>query len=513
VLGGKALGDVEGAHRRPGHLGTKDVGGDDKYTAHGRPRLAAVAEGSLTAMVEPTVRKRNGRERGPGPGWPAALLGAVYLTAVLPYSLLTPAWEPNDELAHTAYVEYIVAHGSLPRIALANGVESHQPPLYYLLAAAWQELLRIPAFLPSASAIPGGPRHTSPGAWLTYWHQYTRAQHTNAIYLHELRLLSVGLGLATVLLGYGCARLVLSRPLPAFAAGLAVALFPKLLVVDSAVSNDVLVIALCALALMLFLLSERARQEGDEARRRWLMLALGASLGLAAIAKFNSLPLAVLLLVLATLPAVRHRAMVIDTAIAAGGFVVVSGWWFVRNQVLYGQFLATRATEAYLKSWDAALIEPVSWTDAARFTRFVPSSLYHSVWYDGAANQWLLPNWMDNVLWALAGLSVVSAAGAFATRGRPAALALKGGLLAGLAVAGSVLAGIVAVVLIAQTTTQAEGRIAFIGLVGFAIVLVLGTDAGRSQGRWRAAVLLWPAILVGVNLYVLAKFLLPLGGL
>jgi len=472
-----------------------------------------VIEGSLTAMVQPTARKRNGREQGPGPRLALPLLSAAYLAAALPYSLLTRAWEPNDENAHATYVEYIVAHGSLPRIGLANGVESHQPPLYYLLVAAWQELLRIPAFVPSTSGIPGAPPRTAPGAWLTFWHHYTRAQHQDAVYLHELRLMSVFIGLATVLLSYGCARLVLSRPLSAFAAGLTVALFPKLLVVDSALTDDGLVIALSVLGLFMFLLSEEARRQGDEARRRWLMLALGVSLGLAAITKFNSLPLAVLLLALATLPALRSRAKMLDSAIAGAGFLATSLWWFVRNETLYGQVLATKATEAYLKAWAPALIVPVPWTDASRFARFVPSTLYHSVWYDGGANQWLLPNWMDNVLWAAAALSAVSAVGAvFGTR-RDARLRPTGAL-GGLAVAGSIVAGIMAVLLIAQTTTQAEGRIAFVGLAGFAIVLVLGTDVGRPRGRLgRAAVFTWPALFVGVNVYVLATYLIPLGGL
>ena len=74
------------------------------------------------------------------------LISGVYLALALPYSLLTRAWEANDELDHATYIEYIVRHGGLPRISALNGHESHQPPLYYLLAAGWQKLLGIPAF-------------------------------------------------------------------------------------------------------------------------------------------------------------------------------------------------------------------------------------------------------------------------------------------------------------------------------------------------------------------------------
>ena len=190
--------------------------------------------------------------------WSAVLLlTAVYLVAALPYSLLTRAWEPNDEIDHALYVEYIISHGSLPRIGLVNGVESHQPPLYYLLVAGWQELLRIPAFVPAPTPNPDAPASGRPGRYLIFSDRYTALQHQDAVYLHELRLVSVLLGLATVLLSYGCARLVLSRPLAALSAGLLVALLPKQLVVDSTLTNDAPVITLSALALFIFLLSER----------------------------------------------------------------------------------------------------------------------------------------------------------------------------------------------------------------------------------------------------------------
>jgi 4-amino-4-deoxy-L-arabinose transferase-like glycosyltransferase len=439
----------------------------------------------------------------------------VYLAAALPYSLLTRAWEANDELDHATYIEYIVAHGALPRISALNGHESHQPPLYYLLAAAWQKLLGIPAFKPSATPNPDVAAESNAGRrFLELSHHYTPLQHENAVYLHEIRLLSVVFGLATVLLSYGCARLVFVRARTALSAGLVVALLPKQLVVDSVVTNDSLVITLCALGLFLFLLSERARREGQQARRRWLLLGLGVALGLAAITKFNSLPLAVLLLFLTALPAVRRWRLLADSAVAGAGFCSVSLWWFVRNKILYGQFLASRASLAYLKAWLPPLVVPVSWTNTGRFLHFVPSQLFRSVWYDGGWNQFDLPKWMNLGLWALAALSMISAGVALRSRWPRAVLVSSTSALAVWAIVGVVFAGIAAVVIIAQTTTQAEGRVAFVGLAGFAILLALGTDLGTARGRLALAVVFtWPVILVGVNVYVLFNYLVPFGGL
>jgi 4-amino-4-deoxy-L-arabinose transferase-like glycosyltransferase len=443
------------------------------------------------------------------------LLSGVYLALALPYSLLTRAWEANDELDHATYIEYIVRHGALPRISGLNGYESHQPPLYYLLAAAWQKVLGIPAFTPSAMPNPNVAAESNAGRrFLELMHNYTLVQHQDAVYLHELRLLSVLFGLATVLLSYGCARLVFARAGAALSAGLLVALLPKQLVVDSVVTNDTLVITLCSLALFIFLLSEKARREANEPRRRWLMVALGITLGLAAITKLNSLPVAGLLVCLTAVPALRQRRLFADSALAVAGALAVSLWWFIRNKVLYGQFLASRATLAYLKAWLPPLVVPVSWLNTGRFLHFVPSQLFRSVWYDGGWNQFDLPKWINILLWILAAVSVISAAVMLRARGRrgPFRPSVSGLALCG--IGGVVLAGIAAVLIIAQTTTQAEGRVAFVGLAGFAILLVMGTGRGASQSRLaQAAVFVWPAVLVAVNVYVFANYLVPLGGL
>jgi uncharacterized membrane protein YhaH (DUF805 family) len=443
------------------------------------------------------------------------LLSGVYLALALPYSLLTRAWEANDELDHATYIEYIVRHGALPRISALNGHESHQPPLYYLLAAAWQKVLGIPAFTPSAVPNPDVAADSNAGRrFLELLHNYTPAQHQDAVYLHELRLLSVLVGLATVLLSYGCARLVFARAEAALSVGLLVALLPKQLVVDSVVTNDTLVITLCALALFIFLLSEKARRESQEPRRRWLMVGLGITLGLAAITKLNSLPLAGLLLCLTAVPALRRWRLLADSALAVAGALAASLWWFIRNKALYGQFLASRATLSYLKAWLPPLVVPVSWTNTGRFLHFVPSQLFRSVWYDGGWNQFDLPKWMNVLLWILAALSMISAAVMLRAKRWRGALRPSVSGLALWGIAGALLAGIAAVVIIAQTTTQAEGRVGFVGLVGFAVLLVLGTAPGTTQNRLaRAAVFAWPTALVAVNIYVFSNYLVPLGGL
>jgi hypothetical protein len=121
---------------------------------------------------------------------------------------------------------------------------------------------------------------------------------------------------------------------------------------------------------------------------------------------------------------------------------------------------------------------------------------------------------MNLLLWILAALSMISAAVMLRVRGWRGALRPSVSGLALWGIAGAVVAGIAAVLIIAQTTTQAEGRVGFVGLVGLAILLVLGTVPGTTQNRFaRAAVFVWPAALVAVNIYVFSNYLVPLGGL
>ncbi len=129
-----------------------------------------------------------------------AILVVVYLAFALTFSLLTRAWEADDEVPHTQYIEYIVAHNSIPHISARNNIESHQPPLYYLVAATWQRIIGIPEFAPDF--VPAHYKDPFITGRLVGRHDYTPTERRNAIRVHEIRLLSIVLGLGTVLLTY-----------------------------------------------------------------------------------------------------------------------------------------------------------------------------------------------------------------------------------------------------------------------------------------------------------------------
>ena len=415
-----------------------------------------VAVTAVAAEHDGTVRRAEGWWTFPSTRWSLIILLGVYLPMALTYSFLTREYEAFDEPAHVHDIEYIVTHHALPRIAVANGLESHQPPLYYLVAAGWQEVLGIPAFTPIV--VPAkGP--LSFGDRLLYSTDYTPSEHADAVHVHELRLLSVAFGLGTVLLTYAAARIIGMREWLALASGLFVALYPKNLVAASSVTNDALVIPLCGLALVLYLLSERSRMQKRFRDRRIYVTAMGVALGAAALTKLTSLPIAAVLFALAFIPLLRavgrhsdsrtQLRLFLDVLLAVVGFFVISGWWFLRNQHLYGQLLASSASERYLRVFD---IGPEPWS-VHLFLLYFPNTLLNLGWYNQP--NLILPTRLDEALAVLAVPCL--AVGAWVTvLNRQWISRLS--VLSSISFPACILGGFVAVVVIIKDTGQGDFR-------------------------------------------------------
>lgn len=442
-------------------------------------------------------------------------MGATVLVAIalaLVFSLLTPAWETNDEPQHVQYIEYVVRTGEIPAISVANGWESAQPPLYYFLAAEWQKLLGIPAFrpIPLPPALPtANPVH------LLMLHHYTPAERQQAIWVHELRLLSVLLAGVMVGACFWAVWLLSGRVALAAGAALFTALIPKVPVNFGAVTNDSLVDALCALALVAVVMWLRAGSAGVGRRLLW-SAALGLLLGCAALTKLTSLPVAILLFVLLILASGRFHRGLWEPAAALAVGAAACGWWYLHNYLVYGDFLAARANERMVRHFFPGCLNiscyPLS--DVHHWLVVVPAGIMQTFWYVGGWNQLTLSSKVSSMLVLAAVVAV--AAGAWLNwewRLDPGSTVRRWALGAMAMVS---LGGLGAAYSIALASTQYQGRFMFAGLGGITALVTVGTWGAlrRLLGRWDwVAAAIWPMLMACLLGWVMAVYLIPLRGL
>jgi hypothetical protein len=435
----------------------------------------------------------------------ACLPVVLFLCIAGLYLIRTPAWDNNDEKDHVLYIEHIVATGKPPAIAVANGIESHQPPLYYAIVATWQRVIGVPVITPKL----GQPNLAAgdTGGWQVS-HVYDAAQRQDAIDLRILRVPSVIFGALTVLAAFLATQLMFGRRDLSVAVAVLVAVWPKFDVVSAAVTNDVLADALCAWLLVLVLVWLR-RPDGRTGAL--LGAGIGAVAACAALTKYTTLPVVGLLggyfLVRCVL---RQRWAPALLACAVG--IVLSGWWFAIEWVKYGDPLAATASTTYLRAALPALLWPTPTLDPRILLGYTFQQLLDSVWWDGDWNELLLPHGLNIAICIVGAGSVALSFGRRRAIGRTFGAGTAGRfwfLVLGL------VAALVSLVLVMRETTQAEGRYLFVGIVPLSILLVVGVRSlfGGHARLTIAATWVWPLLLAGINAYVVGYYLLARGGL
>ena len=289
------------------------------------------------------------------------LLAALLLTFVILaawYSVTVPLGEAPDEVPHFTYVRYLAQQRRLPTTTEEH--EAFQPPLYYFLGAAltfWIEDEPDAPFAVRANAHydvtdPRAPKnlllHTADEAWpYRGW----------ALAWHVVRLLSIGLGAVTVWSIYQLGRVLFpSQPsIPLTMAALA-AFTPQFLFMSAVANNDNAAVAFSALVLW----QVAALMHEPRCSRLWKRsLLLGLLLGLGLLSKANLfalVPVSGLAVLVASFrceapdvsvqePDAKGRragargplSRAAGSLLLAFGLVALaSGWYFVRNWILYG---------------------------------------------------------------------------------------------------------------------------------------------------------------------------------
>ena len=268
------------------------------------------------------------------------LLGHIALGIY--YSVTIPIWEAHDEVGHYANLRYIATEKRLPppgtQTAPAQD-ETHQPPLYYILAALPVSLIDLPDEIdyrpnryvryPDAQGGHNVAMHDPAAESWPY--------RGDVLGVHLARCVSVMLGGLVLLVVYQCGRCAWpDHPTVRWLATLTVALWPQFRFSSAVVNNDIAVTLAAAVALYGSIRLLRSR----DTLRSLLVLALGV--GMLALTKTNGLPL-LLIPALALGITVAQRGGRRAILLGLGALVLgslVAGWWYARNLAATGGLLA-----------------------------------------------------------------------------------------------------------------------------------------------------------------------------
>jgi 4-amino-4-deoxy-L-arabinose transferase-like glycosyltransferase len=300
--------------------------------------------------------------------WPIIVLVAVFMILGTVYSTTVPLWEAPDEPAHFAYIAHLIKTCSMPVQEIGVLDAAHHPPLYYVIAA-------LVSSVADYEDHTGILRYNPEFEWAglnTVKHNLglhrtseTFPYRGIALAAHLARCVSVASGAATVALTYTIARRIFpehrKRKLALLAAGL-VAFNPQFLFISSSVSIDGMATATCTFALWLLV---RALANPSQ-WQAWAVTGIGC--GLAVLAKSSSFTVGLTACVMLFVCAIRRRSLSLlwrDGLALGSAFLLISGWWFVRNWVLYGDPLGW---QTFIKTWETVLRDdPVRWYDIHRF--------------------------------------------------------------------------------------------------------------------------------------------------
>jgi len=273
----------------------------------------------------------------------AAIFVMLYLIGGVMYSVVNPIHEATDEVRHYRYVRYLADLGQLPVQSEEEGnAQAHHPPLYYATAA-------LTSFWVNTSNPlyePQGNPHWSFRNWEVgtdnknlYLHGPDEAwpYRDASLASHLSRWTTLLWGAATVALTILTAHtLAPEKPAVAMAAGALIALCPMFLYLGAAVNNDVPAGLMGAAITYSCLIIIR---RGISTKR---LVVLGILYGLALLTKFNLLAMGGVIglaLLIAPLEESQSRtgALVRAASIIGGLTILISGWWYIRNAVLYGE--------------------------------------------------------------------------------------------------------------------------------------------------------------------------------
>jgi 4-amino-4-deoxy-L-arabinose transferase-like glycosyltransferase len=273
--------------------------------------------------------------------WSLFIVLAIYLALALAYSLFSPIYEPTDELRHFRYVRHVIVYRELPVQSVEGPrAQSHHPPLYYVLGAlaSWWVDVEQDVYYDPPTNPHWDSRHweVSDDNKNQYLHGTDEAFPFRGVTLavYVVRWMTVLIGAGVICLTYFIGREIFpDQPVLAAGAAALVAFNPQFIYLSGAINNDIAA-ALAGAAVLWACV--RLALRGPSWRADVVM---GVLYGLALLTKFNLLALLALIELVYLLAVWRTRELRVflrGSLIVLGLAVLIAGWWFARNQVLYG---------------------------------------------------------------------------------------------------------------------------------------------------------------------------------
>jgi hypothetical protein len=305
-----------------------------------------------------------------------ALILALFTLLGFVYAFITPVFEASDELWHYPMVRHLADGNRLPvqvfDPALAGpwNQEASQPPLYYYLSAAltfWIDTSDMETVRWLNPHVNNGVITPDGNTNLAVHDPAADPWQGTLLAVRLIRLMSVLLSAATVYLTYLIGREAApDRPEIALGAAAINAFLPMFLFISGAVNNDNLAVPLASLALLMMIRMVIRHSVPYGPTPWWGWVVLGVVIGLAALTKEGTLGLLPMAFGTAVVVAwgwlVRGGSgaitaarlagavgrVVAALALVAGPVLLVAGWWYYRNIVLYGDWLGWNAFIAVL---------------------------------------------------------------------------------------------------------------------------------------------------------------------
>lgn len=422
------------------------------------------------------------------------------------YNISVPLWESPDEPAHFDYIAHLVQQKRLPRITAGQLNESHQPPLYYALAALWT----LPADLNDPTGKPqlnpqfvhagngGGEVNVSehpPAETRFPYRGWARA-------LHLVRLFSTLLGVGSLYFTYLLARMVFPQrvEIPLLATAL-VAFNPQFIFISASANNDNLLI-FTASAL---LLNTARLLKSNTLAPPSLKATISLSLWALALVLTKMLGLAIVACVsLILFFAIWHRhgwSATLKFCLRVALIVSLGSlWWWLRNQIYYGDPLAYKIYQevfaANLRSTPLALEE---WRMFLR-TQFL------SFWGVFGWMNIMPPTWFYNFYRYFCGATLLgNLIGCASKRFRTLATPLLGLLIAAIVAQEAYLISIIQ----GANNTMWQGRYLFPTIAPLAILLAYGLTGWLPRKLAPLFAALVGLSFAGMALYVPLKVIQP----